>query len=90
MTNTGTMTRQREVYTEPLTTEQEMNRLTAQDRCDACGSQAYFIAEKDGSKLLFCNHHFRKHEVPLEDRGFLITDQSYILTRDTKPGGSKD
>ncbi|MGF3055297.1 DUF7455 domain-containing protein [Microbacterium sp. YY-01] len=37
-------------------------RLTAADRCDACGAQAYIAAEVNSSELLFCAHHGRKYE----------------------------
>lgn len=40
-------------------------RLTAGDRCDSCGAQAYIAAEVNGSELLFCAHHGRKYEEKL-------------------------
>ena len=40
-------------------------RLTATDRCDSCGAQAYIAAEVNGSELLFCAHHGRKYEEKL-------------------------
>lgn len=52
-----------------LTTQEEQElaeyRLTAADRCDACGAQAYIAAEVNGSELLFCAHHGRKYEEKL-------------------------
>lgn len=51
------------------TTERETStvefRLTALDRCDSCGAQAYIAAEVNGSELLFCAHHGRKYEEKL-------------------------
>lgn len=51
------------------TTERETStvefRLTAADRCDSCGAQAYIAAEVNGSELLFCAHHGRKYEAKL-------------------------
>ena len=36
--------------------------LTASDRCDRCGAQAYLRVElPGGSELLFCAHHAREH-----------------------------
>lgn len=36
--------------------------LTAQDRCDRCGAQAYHRATlPSGLELFFCNHDLRKH-----------------------------
>ncbi|AUG29829.1 hypothetical protein JVX92_02235 [Microbacterium hominis] len=40
-------------------------RLSATDRCDSCGAQAYIAAEVNGSELLFCAHHGRKYEEKL-------------------------
>jgi hypothetical protein len=37
-------------------------RLTAQDRCDRCGAQAYVRTEPlPGLELLFCRHDYRVH-----------------------------
>lgn len=46
-------------------TESVSYRLTAMDRCDSCGAQAYIAAEVNGSELLFCAHHGRKYEEKL-------------------------
>ncbi|WP_270889146.1 DUF7455 domain-containing protein [Pedococcus sp. 5OH_020] len=36
--------------------------LTAADRCDRCGAQAYVRARLHaGGELLFCAHHGREH-----------------------------
>lgn len=36
--------------------------LTAMDRCDRCGAQAYHLARKSGGlEILLCNHHHREH-----------------------------
>jgi hypothetical protein len=36
--------------------------LTALDRCDQCGAQAYVrVTLEAGGELLFCGHHGRKH-----------------------------
>jgi hypothetical protein len=52
-----------------LTTPEEQAlveyRLTAMDRCDACGAQAYIAAVVGGSELLYCAHHGRKFEEKL-------------------------
>lgn len=41
------------------------HQLTAADRCDACGAQAYIRVVVNNSELLFCAHHGRKHEEKL-------------------------
>jgi hypothetical protein len=42
--------------------------LTAQDRCDRCGAQAYVkvTLTTTGSVLLFCAHHAREHNDKLK------------------------
>jgi hypothetical protein len=40
--------------------------LTAADRCDRCGAQAYVRATlTTGAALLFCAHHGREYEAGL-------------------------
>ena len=40
--------------------------LTAADRCDRCGAQAYLrVVLTSGGDLLFCAHHGRKYEEKL-------------------------
>ena len=40
--------------------------LTAGDRCDRCGAQAYLrVVLISGGELLFCAHHGRKYEEKL-------------------------
>lgn len=34
------------------------DELTAADRCDQCGAQAWTSAIVNGTMLLFCMHHF--------------------------------
>ena len=42
--------------------------LTAHDRCDRCGAQAYIRARLNGGgELLFCAHHGRQHLAKLRD-----------------------
>lgn len=51
--------------------------LTAHDRCDRCGAQAYVRFAKDEQDFLFCGHHARKHERALiDDHGYgIIQDE---------------
>lgn len=35
-------------------------KLTAHDRCDRCGSQAYVKIVGSTGELLFCGHHYNK------------------------------
>lgn len=41
-------------------------QLTAADRCDSCGAQAYIRVDMpSGAELLFCAHHGRKYQEKL-------------------------
>lgn len=58
--------------------------LTAVDRCDQCGAQAYFevsITLEDGrdSDMLFCAHHFHRGEIKLRSIATAIKDESWRL-----------
>jgi hypothetical protein len=51
--------------------------LTALDRCDRCGAQAYIRAVLgSGGALLFCNHHGRDVEPNLRPQTVEWTDES--------------
>ncbi|MEV0583748.1 hypothetical protein [Nonomuraea sp. NPDC050310] len=56
--------------------------LTALDRCDRCGAQAYIRATLPvGGELLFCAHHGRQHIAALRDKGAEILDESAKLSK---------
>ncbi|MFC5338282.1 DUF7455 domain-containing protein [Leucobacter denitrificans] len=58
----------------------EANRpMSALDRCDSCGAQAYVRAELSGSELLFCAHHAKKHEPKLRPIADSWYDESHKL-----------
>jgi hypothetical protein len=41
--------------------------LTASDRCDRCGAQAFVrVTLPTGGTLIFCGHHARQHEEKLK------------------------
>jgi len=45
-----------------MTTAVAPQPLTASDRCDRCGAQAYVRVQlSSGGELLFCGHHSREH-----------------------------
>lgn len=54
-------------------------RLTAQDRCDACGAQAYIAATVNGSELLYCAHHGRQFAARLRPLATSWTDETRRL-----------
>ena len=60
--------------------------LTAVDRCDRCGAQAYLrVFLRSGGELLFCAHHGREHLEKLRDLDDIeITDESHKLHADSE------
>jgi hypothetical protein len=51
--------------------------LTAADRCDRCGAQAYVrVTMASGSELLFCLHHSKEHADKLRQVALKIHDES--------------
>lgn len=63
-----------------MTTTVIENELTAGDRCDRCGAQAYMRVElENGGELLFCAHHGREHSARLKQVALTIHDESARL-----------
>jgi hypothetical protein len=55
--------------------------LTAEDRCDRCGAQAYLRVElAAGGELLFCAHHAREHGEKLKEIAAHVHDETHKLT----------
>ena len=51
--------------------------LTAVDRCDRCGAQAYLRVElAGGGELLFCAHHAREHGDKLREIAVNVHDET--------------
>ena len=54
--------------------------LTAEDRCDRCGAQAYLrVALATGGELLFCAHHAREHGEKLKEVAVAVHDETHKL-----------
>ncbi|MEO3811787.1 hypothetical protein ABGB17_22560 [Sphaerisporangium sp. B11E5] len=65
--------------------------LTALDRCDRCGAQAYIRASLPmGGELLFCAHHGRRHVAALRDKGAEIQDESARLSETPATSASNE
>jgi hypothetical protein len=59
--------------------------LSAADRCDRCGAQAYLRVElQTGGELLFCAHHAREHGDKLRQIAVNVVDETHKLA-DTPP-----
>jgi hypothetical protein len=51
--------------------------LTAVDRCDRCGAQAYLRVQlRAGGELLFCAHHAREHGDKLREVAEYFHDET--------------
>ena len=60
-----------------VTATAQLTGLSAVDRCDRCGAQAYVRVElAGGAELLFCAHHARQHEDKLRQVAITIHDES--------------
>jgi len=54
--------------------------LSAVDRCDRCGAQAYLRVELTaGGELLFCAHHAREHGDKLREIASHVHDETHKL-----------
>ena len=54
--------------------------LSAADRCDRCGAQAYLRVElQTGGELLFCAHHAREHGDRLREVAATVHDETHKL-----------
>jgi hypothetical protein len=63
-----------------VTTTLTASVLTASDRCERCGAQAYVrVTLLSGSELLFCAHHAREHEARLREVAVEIHDETERL-----------
>ncbi|GAA4759351.1 hypothetical protein GCM10023350_51820 [Nocardioides endophyticus] len=55
--------------------------LSAVDRCDRCGAQAYLRVElQSGGELLFCAHHAREHGDKLKEIAANVVDETHKLS----------
>jgi hypothetical protein len=64
--------------------------LSAADRCDRCGAQAYLRVElQSGGELLFCAHHAREHGDKLREIAAHVIDETDKL-RDTPASAAEE
>ncbi len=56
--------------------------LTAADRCDRCGAQAYVRVVLPVGELLFCGHHARKHASAYVDVALQVQDETDRLAEE--------
>ncbi len=72
-----------------MTTAVAPTPLTATDRCDRCGAQAYLRVElSSGGELLFCAHHGREHSDKIRAIAVNVHDETGKLL--DKPTAAAD
>ena len=59
--------------------QEKSDTLNANDRCDACGAQAFVWVNGVSGDLLFCRHHWMKHEDKLREYAFEIIDETWKI-----------
>ena len=60
--------------------------LSAADRCDRCGAQAYLKVELlSGGELHFCAHHAREHGDALKAVAANVIDETHRLADSPTP-----
>ena len=62
--------------------------LTALDRCDRCGSQAWVKVGGVNGELLFCSHHYNKVEKNIKEWAFNIIDERERLVENRLTGSA--
>jgi NADH dehydrogenase FAD-containing subunit len=59
--------------------EPEEITLTAKDRCDSCGAQAFVYAKGLSGDLYFCGHHYNKNKNQIMKWAFTIVDDRDLI-----------
>ncbi|MBK9740056.1 MAG: hypothetical protein IPO93_11165 [Actinobacteria bacterium] len=63
-----------------MTTTLTAPALSATDRCDRCSAQAYVrVVLPGGADLLFCGHHWSRHETVLRPQAVQVVDETHRL-----------
>ena len=71
--------------TQTLLSPADLTELTAADRCDRCGAQAFFRAVLANGELLFCAHHGRAHAERLAEVAVELQDGSSAINAKPSP-----
>ncbi|MDP4014435.1 MAG: hypothetical protein U0990_05095 [Candidatus Nanopelagicales bacterium] len=65
-----------------MDTATTVTELSAADRCDRCGAQAYVrVLLTSGQDLIFCAHHFSEHSTVLSGIAAEVIDESHRLAQ---------
>ncbi len=60
------------------------HQLTASDRCDSCGAQAYIRVTMATGELIFCAHHGARFKEKLSATALEWHDESARLVEDVR------
>jgi len=72
-----------------MSTLTKTSTLTASDRCDRCGAQAYVHVQlSSGGELLFCGHHAKAHLEKVRPLAASIHDFTHTLAESDGNGRS--
>lgn len=66
--------------------EVEARTMKAADRCDSCGAEAFVWVNGVTGDLLFCAHHFNKHEAKIREFAFEIIDEREWINKKPSSG----
>ena len=66
----------------------ETTSLRVADRCDRCGAQAFVGVLLASGSLLFCGHHYAKHEDDLTPIAIAVVDERHRLTENNRLKGA--
>ena len=72
--------------TTEIMTETTQWELTAADRCDYCGAQAYVRVTGVTGSLDFCGHHYHANEEKLKEFSFNTIDERAKLIENKSKG----
>lgn len=62
--------------------------LKIADRCDSCGAQAFVLVKMLSGELMFCGHHYKKHQEKLNSESYEIIDERDSINK--KPSQSSN
>lgn len=62
--------------------------LGPQDRCDSCSAEALVWVNGVSGELLFCGHHFNKHEAKLREYAYEVVDEREKLVQNKAIGSA--
>lgn len=68
-----------QIIATPLPSPTSASTLTALDRCDYCGAQAYAKSQHAASEMLWCAHHLRANRDAIGDA--LVLDETWRLDK---------